>query len=402
MAIIKDFDEESQKRKKGARERQLKSEREYARHRTFRVVRVLLILGILIGIGVFIYVRYRGKVYEEYDVVQTVPRVKADGAKDVQLGNSILTYSRDGAHSVDVKGVTTWDQSFEIQDIRLATCMNVAAICGYNGHEIFVQSAEKQLGQIQTNLPIKCIAVATTGRVTAVLEDTNVAWINTYDPDGKNVYEGQFHMSQSGYPCAISLSPNGDLLAVSYVFVDEGDVVTNLAFYNYGPVGDNQSDQLVSTFTYRDMIVPEVHFMTNSAAFAVADNRLMFYAGGQVPTTKKEHILDREVKAVYYDDKYVALVFNSDKMESKFLIEIYNAAGENVAERYVDEDFLGMFFEDKSYVIYNSTNCYIYTMSGTCKYAGKFDKNVSLMVPTESPYRYRIITDTSIDTIQLK
>ena len=41
MAIIKDFDEESQKRKKGARERQLKSEREYARHRTFRVVRVL-------------------------------------------------------------------------------------------------------------------------------------------------------------------------------------------------------------------------------------------------------------------------------------------------------------------------------------------------------------------------
>ena len=93
--------------------------------------------------------------------------------------------------------------------------------------------------------------------------------MNTYDPDGRNVYEGQFHMSQSGYPCAISLSPNGELLAVSFIFVEEGNVVSNVAFYNYGPVADNQSDQLVSTYTYRDMLIPEIHFLSNSAASVV-------------------------------------------------------------------------------------------------------------------------------------
>lgn len=402
MAVIKNFNEENQKKKSGARERQMQAERAYDRHRKWRLVRVLIILAILIGAGIILFVGYRGKIYEEYDVVNTAPRTKVDGAKDVKLGNSVLTYSRDGAHCVDLKGVMTWNQSFEIQDIQLATCKNVSAICGYNGHEIYVQSSESQLGQIQTNLPIKNITVAATGRVTAILEDTNVTWINTYEPSGQNVYEGQFHMSQSGYPSAISLSPNGDLLAVSFVFVEEGSIVTNIAFYNYGPVGDNQSDQLVSTFTYRDMIVPEIHFMTNGAAFAVADNRLMFYAGEQVPTTKKEHILDREVKAVYYDQNYVGLVFASDVPEHRYLLEVYSSSGENVAERYIDEDYLGIFFEEKTYAIYNANGCKIYTISGICKYEGKFNENISLMLPTDSPYRYRVVTDSAIDTIQLK
>lgn len=401
MAKIKDYEEERKKRAgKVALKRQ--SEDEYVRRKRMRLIRILLLLLLVAGVVLFLYFRYRGKIYTGYDTINSVERVKVDGATDVKLGNSVLTYSRDGAHSVDVKGVMTWNQSFEIQDIKLSTCQNMSAICGYNGHEIYVQSSDKQLGQVQTNLPLKNISVAATGRVAAVLEDTDVVWLNTYDADGRNVYEGQFHMSQSGYPCAISLSPNGELLAVSFIFVEEGNVVSNVAFYNYGPVGDNLSDQLVGTFTYRDALVPEIHFMNNGAAFAVADDRLMFYAGEQKPSAKKEHILDQEVKAVYYDQNYVGLIFASDQAGSKYVLRVYNTAGDKVAERYYDMDYLGLFFEDDRYVLYNATDCVIYTMSGVCKYEGRFDKTVSLMLPTEAPYRYRIVTDSSIDTIQLR
>ena len=50
MAVIKDFDEENRKRKRGARERQTQSERDYERHRTFRFLRIVLILGLLVGL----------------------------------------------------------------------------------------------------------------------------------------------------------------------------------------------------------------------------------------------------------------------------------------------------------------------------------------------------------------
>jgi len=301
-----------------------------------------------------------------------------------------------------MKGVTTWNQSFEIQDIKLATCRDMSAICGYNGHQIYVQSASQQLGEIQTNLPIKDITVAATGRVTAVLEDSNAMWINTYEPDGKAVYEGQFHMVQSGYPCAVSISPSGNFLAVSFLFLDEGNISSYVAFYNYGPVGDNQSDQLVGSQIYHDMVIPEIHFMDDSSAFAVGDNRLMFFKCEQKAESRAEYILDKEIKAVYYSPKYVGVVFASDKTDAKYMLQIYNATGEQVAVKYFDMEYLGIFFEDKTYAMYNGSECAIYDMSGTSRYEGRFDKNVTLMLPTETPYRYRIVTDTSIDTIQLK
>ena len=400
MAEIKHYDFVAHKRKPDITDRE-RMERAYQRHKRWKWLRFVILGTVLLVVGLALFFYYRGKIYNGYEITHTVVRTKVDGAMDVKLGNSVLTYSQDGAHCVDIKGTMTWNQSFEIQDLKLATCQNMSAICGYNGHDIYVQSSEKQLGSIQTTLRIKNIAVSATGRVTAVLEDSNVIWMNTYNPDGQNIYEGQFHMSQSGYPCAISLSPNGELLAVSFIFVEENNVVSNVAFYNYGPVGDNQSDQLVSAYTYRDMLIPEIHFMDNGNAFAVGDNRLMFYSGTQKPTSKKEHMLDGEVKAVYYDQNYVGLVFASDRSESKYVLKIFNNSGDNIANHYFDMDYLGVFFEEKNFVIYNATDCVIYTMSGVRKYEGKFQKPVSLMLPTEMPYHYRLVTEDSVDLIQL-
>ncbi len=401
MAEIKNYLDEKNKRYP-RRENEPEFETEYRRHKRMRLTGWLILLCLLAGGFLAVYFYFRDKIFTGYDVVNTVEREKVDSATDVSLGTSIMTYSQDGAHCVDLKGNLTWNQSYEIQDLRLALCRNMSAIYGYNGHSIYVQSSEGQVGEIQTHLPIKHLAVSASGRTTVVLEDTDVIWMNTFEAGGQNIYEGQFHMSQSGYPCAISLSPDGELLAVSFIFIEEGNVVSNVAFYNYGPVGENQSDQLVSTFTYSDMVIPEIHFMNDSTAFAVGDNRLMIYSGAQVPTTKTEFLLDRKVKAVYYNEKYVGLIFGSDQAESKYMLKIFDTSGELAAEHYFDMDYLGMFFENGAFGLYNETDCVIYTMSGKCRYEGKFDKNISLMIPTDTPYRYRIVTDTSIDTIQLK
>ena len=157
MAKITNFNEEREKRRSDARERQDQAEQKIARHKLFRLIRILVIITILVGTGIFMYVRYRGKIYVGYDVINSVERTKVDGAKDVKLGNSVLTYSRDGAHSVDVKGVMTWNQSFEIQDIQLAICRNVCAICGYNGHEIFVRARRISWGRFRQTCRLKTL-----------------------------------------------------------------------------------------------------------------------------------------------------------------------------------------------------------------------------------------------------
>lgn len=42
------------------------------------------------------------------------------------------------------------------------------------------------------------------------------------------------------------------------------------------------------------------------------------------------------------------------------------------------------------------------TLSGIEKFNGNFTKTVRLMVPVNNAYRYMIVTDSSVDTIQLK
>lgn len=397
-ADIKNYLKEKEKRQKSQEDYKKK----IRKHRLIIVYRVLLVVAALGAALALVVVQAKRHIYTGYDIVSTINREASADAVDVRLKNGILTYSKDGAHCTDAKGNVKWNQTYVIQDVKLATCGNVAAIGSYNGREIYVQNTDKQLGTITTTMPIRNITVAETGRVTAVLADTDVTWIMTYETDGSNSYTGQAHMNDGGYPVSISLSPNGELLAVSYLYVDAGVVKTNVVFYNFGPVGENQSDYLVSAYSYSDLIVPRVQFMNDNTAFAVGDGRLMIYTGAQKPVTTGEYLYDEEVQSVFYSDKYVGLVFLSDQAESKYRMDVYNTSAAKLGSYYFDVDYTDVFFEESDIVIYNESECQIFTMEGVEKYWGSFTKSARLLLPTGGSYKYYLVTDNTIDTIQLK
>lgn len=398
MADIRNYLKEKEKREQNQSDYKDK----IRKHKLTALYRILLVVIALAAVIVLIMVQYKRHIYTGYDIVSSVPRETSSEAADVRLQNAILTYSKDGAHCTDSKGNVTWNQTYQIQDIIIATNQNVAAIGNYNGREIYIQNTEKQLGTITTTMPIRDIAVSASGYVTAVLADTDITWVNTYNVNGELIYSGQTHMYNSGYPAAISLSPNGELLAVSYVYIDAGTLKTNVAFYNFGPVGANRSDYIVGVYSYTDLLVPEICFMDNETAFAVGDSRLMVYKGSQKPMPEAEHLYDQEIQSVFSTDKYIGLVFSSDNSESRYKMEVYNTAAQKVGTYYFDIDYTDIFFTQDNFVIYNETQCVIMTYDGVEKYNGYFSKTVNVMIPTGSAYKYLLVTDSSIDTIQLK
>lgn len=398
MADVKNFLSEKEKRNQNQRDYQEKIRRHKMANLSYAALAVLIILILI----VLVVLQRRNHIYTDYDIVNSARREKASGATDLPMKDAVLTYSRDGAHCTDIKGNITWNQTYEMQDVKLDICKDVVAIGNYNGRDIYIQSTGKILGKVTTNLPIKNIAVAQNGNVTAILEDTETIWINTYTPDGTAIFTGQTHMHNSGYPCAASLSPNGELLGVSFLFVEAGVLKTNVAFYNFGAVGENKSDHLVSTFSYSDLLVPEIRFMDNSTAFAVGDSRLMIYSGGQKPVSIKECLYEREILSVFYSEKYIGLVFGADNVDNQYMIEVYNTSGERINKTYFDLDYRNIFFEQDGFVVYNERECEVYTMKGKQKYKGNFSKSMNLMLPTSAPYRYIVVTDNSIDTVQLK
>ncbi len=398
MADIKSFFQEKEKRGKSLNSYQDR----LIKYKLTTLYRIGLMLVVLAAVVVLVVVQYKRHVYTDYDIVNSVEIERVPGVVDVRLQNAFLTYSRDGAHCTNAKGKTVWNQTYEIQDIRAAVCGDVAAIANYNGTDIYVCSSQELLGEINTTLPIREVTVSSKGRVTAVLADTDTTWVNTYDAEGNMIYRGPTQMDDSGYPMSVSLSPDGELLAVSYAYIDAGILKTNIAFYNFGPVGQSRSDYIVSVHSYTDLLVPKVQFMNNDTAFAVGDSRLMIYKGAQKPVSAAEYLLDQEIKAVFYSDKYIGLVFYSENSDSRYRMEVYNSSAERVGNYYFNIDYTDIFFEDDAFVIYNETECLIRTMSGIEKFNGHFSKTVNLMIPAGGAYRYLLMTDNSIDTIQLK
>lgn len=371
-------------------------------HKLANFYRIALVMGVIAAILALIAVQYKRHVYTDYDLISSAERENAAGTVDKRLGNNILTYSKDGAHCLNSKGTVNWNQTFEIQDICVAISGDTVAIGEYNGRNIYVQNAEKQISQITTTMPIKNIAVSTSGYVTAVLDDTDVTWINTYKADGSLAFQGQAHMNDSGYPAALSLSPNGELLCISYWYVDAGVVKTNIAFYNLGPVGTNNSDFIVSAQSYTDMLVPQVQFMTNSTAFAVGDSRLMIYKGEHKPVIEAEHMIDEEIHAVFYSDKYIGLVFRSDNSEHLYRLDVYDTGAIKIGSFYLDIEYNDIILGQDNFVAYNDTECVIKTYKDLEKFNGSFDKQVRLLVPIGNSYKYMLVTEDSLDTIQLK
>lgn len=404
MSNVRSYLREKEKREQNQSHQGEFTER-IRKHRMSIFYRIALVIVLFVAVGMVLFIQYRDKVYTQMTQVSTNQRQAVAGAKDVSLGNNLVTYSNDGISCMDSKGNALWNQTYEMQNPIISTCQDVLAIADYNGRKVYVMNSEKKMGEISTNLPIRNICVASNGVVMTVQEEARIAWIYIYDSQGKELVYFRTTMSDTGYPTAISLSDNAKLAGVAYTYVEAGALQTRVAFYNFGGVGENQIDNLVSGYNYTDTFVPYIHFVNSETVVAVADNRIMIYSGGEVPETQMERLLEEEIQAVYSSDKYIGLVFVNNTGESSYILKVLNLRGEEVVAipfNFSSISDARVVFSEEMITIYNEKECLVYNVSGKQKFAGNFEKAVRTMIPADGTFRYVLAHADSIDVVELK
>lgn len=403
MANVRDYLKEREKRQGDTKNVDYKEK--IRSHKLTIFYRVVLSVLLAVTIVVFLLVQWQNKVFTESVVSATSPITVVQGAIVKNLGGNVLLYSKDGASCIDPKGNTVWNQTYEMQTPLISICGQVTAIGDYNGRFIYVMDKSGEKGIVNTNLPIRDFCVSANCVVAAVLDDVNVTRIYVYDGNENTetpIIYAKATMDKSGYPFSISLSPNGQLLAVSYLYVDSGNMKSSVAFYNFGEVGKNETDNYVSGFDYSDTIIPYVQFMDNDSAFAVSDDRIAFFSGAEKPFNIASNMLDEEVQAVYYNEDYVGLVFINPSGESAYRLDVYNESGSKVHSQFFDIEYTDIVFNKDQIIIYNDLDCQICNMKGADKFTGGFGKSTSLVIPTSSVYKFVTVTSNSVDTIELK
>lgn len=373
------------------------------RHRLMIFYRTVLIIAVIAAAAAVIVVQTKNRVFSEYQVIASVEHETIADTTTIALGENILSYSNDGATCINQKGEALWNQTFEMQSPILKTCQNVVAIGDYNGRTIYVMNTEKTLGEIDTKMPIRSFSVSANGIVAAVLDDTgDITWIYLFDTSGNILAYFKTTMKDSGYPVCVTVSDNGYLVSVSYLYMDNGMMRSSVAFYNFGPVGQNEIDNFVSSYDYVDTVVPFVRFLNNGKAVAVADNRLVFFEGDQKPVSIADVLLDAKMEGVYFGSGYVALVYNDVTGNALYKVDIYNESGKLEDTVMLDIQFTDILFHKEKMIAYNEQECLVHTIGGMNNFNGTFDKQVLTLIPSTAAYEYIILTQDSIDIIELK
>ena len=403
MANIRDYLKEKEKRQ-GASPN-IDYREKIRSHKLTIFYRVVLCFLLIAAVTAFLVIQWRNKIFTQSVVTASSPATIVQGATVKNLGGNVLLYSKDGASCIDTAGNAIWNRTYEMQAPITSISEQMVAIGDYNGRSIYVMDKNGEKGTINTNLPIRDLCVSANGVVAAVLDDSDVTRINVYNGN-ENTEEpiayGKATMDKSGYPISISLSPNGKLMAVSYFYVDSGVMKSSVAFYNFGEVGKNETDNYVSGYDYSNTVVPYVQFMDNDSAFAVSDDRIVFFSGGERPMNVASNLLDEKIQRVYYNKDYVGLVFMNQNGESDYRLDVYNSDGNKVNSRLFDIEYTDIVFHKDQVIIYNNMECQICSIKGADKFVGTFEKNISLVIPTNSVYKYVTVTSDSIDMIELK
>lgn len=403
MANIRDYLKEREKRKETSKKVDYREK--IRSHKLAIFYRVILGVALIAAIIVFLFIQWRDRVFTESLVTATAPITIVQGADVKNLGGNILLYSKDGASCVDSKGNAVWNRTYEMQTPLISISGQTAAIGDYNGRSIYVMDKSGEKGTINTNLPIRDFCVSANGVVATILDDSNLVRINIYNGNEnteETIATGTASMDKSGYPVSIALTPNGKIMAVSYLYVDSGNMKSSVAFYNFGEVGRNETDNYVSGYDYLNTVIPYVRFMDNDSAFAVSDDRIVFFSGVERPTNIASNLLEEEIQSIYYNENYVGLVFNNQSGESAYRLDVYNSSGSKIGSQFFDIEYTDIVFSKDQIIIYSDTECQISNIKGVDKFIGNFEKSTSLLIPTGSMYRYIAVTADSVDTIELK
>ena len=373
------------------------------KHRRHMVI-IAVIGVIVIAIAVVLVMRLiDGYVFTSYSVTGSLNREDIESSGYIAYGDGYIRYSNDGAAYNTAKGKALWNQTYSMQKPQVKICEDCVARGDINGNTIYIFNKNGNIGKVDTSLVISQIEVAANGAVAAVLEDNEANYINMYDKEGNKIYSVKTTLAGDGYPLDISISNDSAKLIASYVYVSGEEIKTNVVFYNFSEVGQNETERVVGGFNhYNDVLVGDVQFLSNNIAVAVGENVISIYKIKEYPSLEKEIQIDNTIDRVFFGTDYIGLVLDNSDSGELYKMVVYNFSGSKVCEAEFGTQVDNIQFDGSSVVMNNSTSFSVFNLKGKNVANMSFDMPASKVLPTGTRGEYILINTKYIQNIKLK
>lgn len=375
----------------------LRQHRRKVAKRTFIIIAVIVM--VIAAVGLFLALRH----YEDYDVSATVERADTPATIFEEFRGNILKYSNDGALYTDTNNERIWNQTYEMANPTIDMCGDYLTIYDKKGTQIYILNSAGLVANIETTMTIEQVSIAAQGTVAVLMGNQSNSYIVLYDKNGSELVNGAIYGEDGGYPIAIALSNDAIKLAVSMLDINDGNVKTTVAFYNFGSVGENEIDRIVSANSFSDMVIPELDFVSDDKMVAYGDSEIIIFEGTQKPKISHEIELTAEAKSIFNNNKYIGVVYSNNDEALTHHIVVYDMRGSAVMEKDFSMEYTQInFLQNNEVCITNEHSCDIYTVRGIYKFHHDFDENLCKILSGGTGLNYTVILEGITEKIRLK
>lgn len=360
---------------------------------------ILVAVAILaLAIGVYLLVSL--PTYGNVRVSATYSISGAGNSNYTEFENGILKYSKDGIAYLNQKGEEAWNQSYQIKTPVVRLGHSSAVVYDQGGNAIVVFGKDGVKGEIETTMPIECVAVSKQGIVGTILKNDSSAMVMCYDTAGNVLVEHKTSLSGTGYPMDIALSDDGETMQVLYLYTQEGKIVSKVVFYNFGKDNEDSLDHQVLETKYNDTIMMSGFFLNETVSAAVGDNCLALYSGTTEPKEIVKISIDKEIKSVFHSEAYIGMILKNESEDGNEL-RLYNTNGKVV----LSENFTGEYSDVKiskdQVIMYDGKKCSIFLKSGIHRFEGSMENNILEIVPVAGVNKYIVINANGMEKVRL-
>lgn len=407
MNIIKKI-QKKQKRKKLMRQKARMAQEQnahtgisrgkYSRRRLSGTGRKLVAVAVVAAAVclVFIYVEKRS--YHSYKVLQTSEQEDVVSTQYVEMDGDILRYSPDGVSVVDSSMNTVWNETYTMQNPIADVNGSRAVVADSEGTSMYICDKKGVTGTVTTSYSIVKVRIAADGMVAAILDNDENTWINFYNSDGSLVAENLTKIDDPGYPMDVAVSDNG-VMMVTFQYVDGNKTTSYVAFYNYGDVGQNEDDRIVSGYTYENVVIPQVECVSESQYVALRDDGFSTYRGNQIPKESKTVNVKQEIVSTFFDDERIGLVFKNNNKNDQYTMEVYNMNGQLKFRKEFNVAYSTIKMSGGNIIMYNSSQICVMNSRGVQKYMGSVDGTIRDFFKI-GWNKYLMVMDSGVSTIK--
>jgi len=378
-------------------ERELREHRMDVLRRT--VIAAVVILFVVGGTALYMTLRQ----YTDYDVRSSVERADTKATRFREFQGNILKYSNDGAFYTDHDNEMIWNQTYEMSNPTIDICGGYLVIYDKKGTDIYILNKNGLVHSLETNYPVTQVSVAGQGTVAVLMDNQSKGLLSLYDKEGNVLVSGAIHSEKGGYPVAIALSDDAIKLGVSILDVKAGSVKSTLAFYNFGSVGENAIDHIVSVASYEDVFMPELDFVSKDCMLAVTDKGIIVFEGSQTPKESARIEVVEEIKSLFYNNEYIGVICDGSDETVHNIIRVYDLKGKRMMEETSDVDYSNVeLLSSNEVCVSDRTVCDIYTIQGVFKFHYEFEEELYKVIPGGSGLNYTFILNGITEQARLK